>query len=141
MTPVRGTSTVPMTRNMCGRSFGNRPDAFVRLFGSRPNVALGATVLIISRRASAGSLQPRRAGVSVGGKCLPAVGVSLLRDHHESVVPELVAIGVGQQEPAAARGARQHEHRQCPLVGKCTRLLLILAGDVLHAINWLPLRM
>ena len=45
---MRGTSIVPISLNMCGRSFGRRPFALVRLFGSRPNVAVGkagATVL------------------------------------------------------------------------------------------------
>src|SRR6185503_4448428 len=44
-TPVRGTSTVPMTRNMCGRSFGIRPRALVRSLGSRPNTAVRASVV------------------------------------------------------------------------------------------------
>jgi hypothetical protein len=38
MSPVRGTSTLPISRATCGRSFGNRPRAFVRSLGSRPNV-------------------------------------------------------------------------------------------------------
>ena len=38
-TPVLGTSTLPMTRNMCGRSFSSRPRALMRLFGSCPNVS------------------------------------------------------------------------------------------------------
>src|SRR5262249_23921016 len=45
---VRGTSTVPISLNMCGRSFGRRPFALVRLLGSRPDVVVGkagATVL------------------------------------------------------------------------------------------------
>ena len=49
-------SNAPMTRNMCGRSFGNRPYALVRLFGSRPNVtAVGnapATVLTCASAAA-----------------------------------------------------------------------------------------
>jgi hypothetical protein len=41
---------------MCGRSFGKRPYAFVTLFGSRPNVAVGkagATVLTCGSAAAA----------------------------------------------------------------------------------------
>ena len=38
--PVRGTSTLLMNRNMCGRSFGSRPRAFARSLGSRPNVMI-----------------------------------------------------------------------------------------------------
>ena len=36
----RGTSTLPMIRNMCGRSLASRPRALVRLLGSCPKVPL-----------------------------------------------------------------------------------------------------
>ena len=52
--PVRGTSTLPMTRNMCGRSFGSRPRALVRLFGSCPNVRYGAPAIGADLRARGG---------------------------------------------------------------------------------------
>jgi hypothetical protein len=44
--PVRGTSTVPMTRKTYGRSFGSLPVVLVRSFGSRPKVVLPSMELI-----------------------------------------------------------------------------------------------
>lgn len=55
MSPVRGTSMLPISRTPCGRSLGNRPRASVRSFGSRPNVegCDGETVLVCMPAADA----------------------------------------------------------------------------------------
>ena len=94
-TPVCGTSIVPISRNMCGRSFGSRPFALVRLFGSRPNVAVGkagATVLTcgVGGARAARCLQAVGPGERVGAERLPAVGPALFQHHHEAVVRQRV---------------------------------------------------
>ena len=51
--PVRGTVKLPMARSICGRSFGRRPRALVRLFGSCPNVSDGEPAMVLTCEAAA----------------------------------------------------------------------------------------
>ena len=105
--PVRGTSTLPITRNMCGRSFGSRPRALVRSLGSRPNVRLrrGATVLTCAPAAVVPleACSPDGPRERVRAKRLPAVGPAFFDGHHEAVVGQRVAVGIRQQKAASGR--------------------------------------
>ena len=112
--PVCGTSTDPMTLNMCGRSFGSRPRALVRSLGSRPkfcdkrrNRRDGAGLRAAGSR-SAGHLQPVHSRVCVRAKGLPPVGATLVDRHHQAVVGQRVSVRVRQQEAPIGGGVDEH---------------------------------
>ena len=54
--PVRRTSNEPVTRTTWGRSFGRRPCAFVRSFGSRPNNLVGVAIVLACAPAASSPL-------------------------------------------------------------------------------------
>ena len=106
--PVRGTSTLAISRAMCGRSLGSRPRAFVRSLGSRPKVdgCGGETVLDCTPAADVpleGS-NPYAFDHVYERERLPAVRPSLLDRHDQPVVGERVVVGIGQGKRRAAAG-------------------------------------
>ena len=122
MSPVRGTSTLPISRTTCGRSLGNRPRALVRSLGSRPNVegCGGETVLVCMPAADAlleGS-SPYAFDHVYEAERLPAVRPASFRRHDEAVVRQRISVGIGQQKATRRRwgdGRVQpvHGHAAC----------------------------
>ena len=132
--PLRGMSTLPITRNMCGRSFGSRPRALVRSFGSRPKTSApgGATVLTCgaSGVAAARCLQPIRPRQRVRAERLPPVRSAPLDDRDQAVVGQRVVVLIGQPEAAGGRSADEKLHRHGRAVRERLRSVDIPPGHV-----------
>ena len=132
--PVFGTATLPIPRNMCGRSFGGRPRAFVRLLRSCPNVrhrcAGDRADLRAGGARSARGLQPRRARPGVRTKRLPPFGLPFVDRQHQAVVLERYPCRIRQQKPAIGRGVHEYVHWQASTIWQRSRFLAILATHI-----------
>ena len=115
--PVRGTSTLPIMRNTCGRSFGRRPRALVRSFGSRPKVmARGRCDVLTCAPAGAVPLdacRPLARRKRVRSERLPAMRSTFLRHDDQAVVGQRIAVWIGEDRSAVADRRQQLEHRIC----------------------------
>ena len=131
--PVRGTSTVPMARSACGRSFASRPRALVRSLGSRPNGRFGSATLLLCAPAAVVPLEAcsptALENVYEPNACQP-FDAAFLHGHHEAVVRHRVAVGIRQPKPASSGTVEELEHGYGGAVGQLLRALTILTADV-----------
>ncbi len=113
---------------MCGRSLARRPRALDRSFGSCPNTPLDVRVLSCSPAAAGPTrhLQPLCSREGVRAERTPNVRPPLVDRHHETVIGQRVAVGIGQKKSARGRGIDERQDWDAAAVGQRPGLRSIL---------------